>query len=102
MIFLQPEYLKLFFFLPLILPFWLFYFFNKRNTRKSLGSGAPLRKISHLHSLWRDPARYLLVNLALAALVLALAHPQLIRERQVPQPEKIDVVLSAARSPAPG
>jgi hypothetical protein len=57
MIFLLPEYLKLFLFLPLILPFWLFYFFNKRSTRKGLGTGAPLRKISHLHSLWRDPAQ---------------------------------------------
>jgi Ca-activated chloride channel family protein len=33
------------------------------------------------------------MNLALGALVLALAHPQLIKEKQVGQPEKMDVVI---------
>ena len=75
------------------MPLWLFYFFSKRNARKRLGAGGPLRKISHLHSLWRDGTRYLLINLALVALVLALAHPQLIREKKVGQPEKMDVVI---------
>jgi Ca-activated chloride channel homolog len=93
MVFLQPEYLKLFFVLAFLAPLWLFYFFSKRNTRKRLGAGGPLQKVSHLHSLWRDGTRYLLLNLALAALVLALAHPQLIREKQVGQPEKMDVVI---------
>jgi Ca-activated chloride channel family protein len=43
--------------------------------------------------LWRDGSRYLLINLALVTLVLALAHPQLIREKQVGQPERMDVVI---------
>lgn len=93
MVFLQPEYFKLFFLLVLLVPLWLFYFFSKRNARKRLGAAGPLQKISHLHSLWRDGIRYLLINLALVALVLALAHPQLIREKQVGQPEKMDVVI---------
>lgn len=100
MVFLQPEYLKLFFFLPLLLALWLIYFLNKRNSRQRLASAAPLRKISHLQSLWGDCARYLLVNLALAALVLALAHPQLIHERAVPQPEKMDVLFLLDTSPS--
>jgi Ca-activated chloride channel family protein len=93
MVFLQPEYFKLFFVLAFLLPLWLFYFFSKRNTRKRLGADSPLQRISHLHSLWRDGGRYLLINLALIALVLALAHPQLIREKQVGQLERMDVVI---------
>jgi Ca-activated chloride channel homolog len=93
MVFLQPEYFKLFFVLAFLAPLWLFYFFSKRNTRKRLGTGGPLQKISNLHSLWRDGSRYLLINLALVTLVLALAHPQLIREKQVGQPERMDVVI---------
>ena len=101
MVFLQPEYFKLFFLLAFLVPFWLFYFFSKRNSRRRLGAnGSPLLKISHLRPLWRDLARYLLINLALAALVLALAHPQLIREKQVGQPEKIDVVFLLDVSPS--
>jgi Ca-activated chloride channel family protein len=100
MVFLQPEYLKFFFVLALLAPLWLFYFFSKRDARKRLGPGSPLHKISHLGSLWRDGTRYLLVNMSLAALVLALAHPQLVREKRVPQPEKIDVVLLLDVSPS--
>jgi len=93
MVFLQPEYFKLFFLLVLLVPLWLFYFFSKRRARKRLGTAGPVRQISYLHSLWREGTRYLLINLALVALVLALAHPQLIREKRVGQPEKIDVVI---------
>ena len=81
MVFLQPEYFKLFFLLALLVPFWLFFFFSKRNARNRLGAAGPVRKISYLRSLWRDAARYLLLNLSLAALVFALAHPQFIREK---------------------
>jgi Ca-activated chloride channel family protein len=100
MVFLRPEYFKLFFVLAFLAPLWLFYFFTKRNTRNRLGTGRPLQKISYLHSLWRDGTRYLLLNLALTALVLALAHPQLIREKQVGQPEKMDVVFLLDSSPS--
>jgi Ca-activated chloride channel homolog len=93
MVFLQPEYFKLFFFIVLLVPLWLFYFFSKRSARQRLGAAGPVRKISHLHSLWRDAMRYLLINLALVALVLALAHPQLVREKQVGQPERMDVII---------
>jgi Ca-activated chloride channel homolog len=100
LVFLQPEYFKFFFLLAAALPLWLFYFYSKRSIRARLGTGAPLYRVSHLHSLWRDIARYLLVNLALAALVLALAHPQLKREKPVPQPEKMDLVVLLDNSPS--
>ncbi len=100
MVFLQPEYLKLLFLLVFLAPFWLFYFFNKLNARKRLGAAGPVHKISRLHSLWRDGMRYLLVNLVLVTLVFALAHPQLIREKHVGQPEKIDVVFLLDNSPS--
>jgi Ca-activated chloride channel family protein len=100
LVFLQPEYFKFFFLLAAALPVWLLYFFSKRNARGRLGSGAPLYAVSRLPSLWRDIARYLLVNLALAALVLALAHPRLIREKQVPQQERMDVVVLLDNSPS--
>jgi len=93
MVFLQPEYFKLIYLLILLVPLWLFYFFSKRKARKRLGAAGPVHEISHLHSLWRDGTRYLLINLALMALVLALAHPQLIREKRVGQPERMDVVI---------
>jgi Ca-activated chloride channel family protein len=100
MVFLQPEYFKLFFLIALLVPFWLFYFFSKRQSRRRLGAGSPLVKISHLRPLWRDLARYLLINLALVALVVALAHPQFIREKQVAQPERIDVIFLLDNSPS--
>ena len=56
MVFLQPEYFKLFFLLGLLVPFWLFHFFSKRNARNRLGAAGPVRKISYLRSLWRDGA----------------------------------------------
>jgi Ca-activated chloride channel family protein len=100
MVFLEPEYFKLFFAIAFLMPLWLFYFFSKRNTRIRMGAASPLKKISRLHSLWRDGIRYLLINLALVALVLALANPQLIREKQVGQPEKMDVVFLLDNSPS--
>jgi Ca-activated chloride channel homolog len=100
MVFLQPEYFKLFYLFILLVPLWLFYFFSKQSARRRLGAAGPVQKISHLQPLWRDGARYLLVNLALVALVLALAHPQFIREKQVGQPEKIDVVFLLDNSPS--
>ena len=82
------------------MPFWLFYFFSKRNARKRLGAGWPAAQdlSSPLFVARRD--RYLLINLALVALVLALAHPQLIREKQVGQPERMDVVFLLDNSPS--
>src|SRR5215475_10136987 len=100
MVFLHPEYFKLFYLVVLLMPLWLFHFFTKRNARRRLGAAGPVRKISHLRSLWRDGTRYLLINLALIALVLALAQPQLIREKQVGQPEKIYVVFLLDNSPS--
>ena len=100
MVFLRPEYFKLFFLIALLIPFWLFYFLSKLQGRKALGAASPLARISHLRPLWREATRYLLINLALVALVLALAHPQRIRAKQTAQPESIDVIFLLDNSPS--
>ena len=55
MVFLQPEYFKLFFLLVLLAPLWLFYFFSKRNARKRLGAaGQCARSLPPLFVARRD------------------------------------------------
>ena len=100
MLFLYPEYLKLLFLLIALLPFWLYYLSTKRKTRLSLGDSPPLRRISHLSSLGRDGLRYSLVNLVLAAITFALAHPQWTREKRVSEPRKMDIVFLLDTSPS--
>lgn len=100
MIFLQPEYLKLFF-LPLaLLPLWFYSLSVKRKTRLSLGQRELLRRVSRLSPLWRDALRFLLLHLVLACLILALAHPQRVREKMVPYPGRLDVVFLLDISPS--
>jgi len=89
--FLYPEYLKLLFLLAGLLPLWLYSLYTKRRTR--LGMGPALRRISYLSSPGRESARYLLLNLVLASLILALAHPQWEREKSVAQLQKMDMVF---------
>ncbi|MGH7771525.1 MAG: vWA domain-containing protein, partial [Candidatus Binatia bacterium] len=98
--FLQPQYFKLFFLLVALVPLWFYYVSIKRKTRISLGDSRPLRRISHLSSLKREWGRYLLFNLVLAALIFALAHPQLSRERRVSEPRKMDIVFLLDTSPS--
>lgn len=98
--FLQPHYLKLFFLLIAILPLWLYSLYTKYKTRRSLGNSRPLKKISRFAPVWRDGGRYLLLNLVLATLVLALAHPQRIREKKVTQPKRMDIVFLLDTSPS--
>ncbi|MGH7831363.1 MAG: vWA domain-containing protein, partial [Candidatus Binatia bacterium] len=98
--FLYPQYLKLFFLLVALLPFWLYYLRNKERSRLRIGAGEPLRRISHFSSLGRDWGKCLLINAVMGALILALAHPQLIRERRVPQPGIMDIVFLLDTSPS--
>ncbi len=44
--------------------------------------------------------RCLLLNMVMAAIILALAHPQLIQEKKVPQPGVMDVVFLLDTSPS--
>ncbi|MBI4488216.1 MAG: VWA domain-containing protein [Deltaproteobacteria bacterium] len=98
--FLQPQYLKLFFLLIALLPLWLYHLSYKHKMRLGLGDSRPLRGISHLSSLWSVCGRYLLLNLVLASLIFALAHPQRIREMRAPHPKKMDIVFLLDISPS--
>ena len=98
--FLYPQYLKLFFLLIALLPFWLYYLRAKERNRLKLGVGEPLRRISHLSSLGKDWAKCLLINAVMGALILALAHPQLIQEKKAPQPGIMDIVFLLDTSPS--
>lgn len=98
--FLQPQYLRLFLLLVALFPLWLCFLYIKGKTRLSLGHGRPLRKISRLSPLWRDFGRYLLLNFVLAGLILALAHPQRMRERKITQPKRMDIVFLLDTSPS--
>ncbi|HWP56842.1 MAG TPA: VWA domain-containing protein [Candidatus Acidoferrales bacterium] len=98
--FLYPEYLKLLFVLLGLLPFWLFYQHTKRKTRLSLGDSRPLRRLSRLSSRARDWTRFIGLNVVLAAMILALARPQWIHGKMVPQPAKMDIVFLLDISPS--
>jgi Ca-activated chloride channel homolog len=98
--FLHPEYLKLFF-LPLgVLPCWLVFLYSKHQSRQILGVGRALTRISHFSSVRKDFMRCLLLNGVMAAIILALAHPQLMHERKVPQQAVMDVVFLLDTSPS--
>lgn len=98
--FLYPHYLKLLFLLLALLPFWLFYQHTKRKTRASLGDSRPLRRISRFSSQARDWSRFFILNLVMSAIILALAQPQLIQGKMVPQPGKLDIVFLLDTSPS--
>jgi len=98
--FLYPLYLKLFFLLLALLPCWLYFLHSKHQTRRILGVRRALTRISHFSSVRKDFIRCLLLNLVMGAIILALAHPQLIQERKVPHPGVMDVVFLLDTSPS--
>ncbi len=98
--FLHPGYLNLFFLLLVLLPCWLYYLHCKRRSRQTLGVRLALTRVSRFSPLRKDVVRCLLLNFVMAAVVLALAHPQLVRERKVPQPGVLDVVFLLDTSPS--
>ena len=98
--FLHPDYLKLFYLLLALAPCWLYFLHVKRRARKDLGVGRALTRISRLSSLRKDLARAILINLVMAGLVLALAHPQRVQEQKIPQPGAMDVVFLLDTSPS--
>lgn len=98
--FLYPEYLKLFFLLLALVPCWLYFLYCKRQSRKILGVGRALARISRFSSVRKDFIRCLLLNGVMAAIILALAHPQLIHETKVPQRGVMDIVFLLDTSPS--
>jgi Ca-activated chloride channel family protein len=98
--FLHPENLKLFFLLIAVLPCWVYFLITKRRSRRILGVAGALTRISRFSSTSRDAFRCLLLNAAMAALIIALAHPQMVRGRTVPQPGVLDVIFLLDTSPS--
>jgi Ca-activated chloride channel family protein len=98
--FLYPHYLKLLFLLLALFPLWLAYQRSKNKTRKTLGDSRALKRISHISSRARDWGKYLILNLVMGAMIFALAHPQLIQGKMVPQPGKLDIVFLLDISPS--
>lgn len=98
--FLQPQYLKLFLILAALFPLWTYRLWVKAQTRGTLGDSQPLRKLSHLSSLRREFAQFLLFSGVLAALILALAQPQISREKKVPLAKRMDLVFLLDTSPS--
>ena len=98
--FLYPEYLKLLFLLLALLPFWLYFLYSKHQSRRMLGIGRALARISHFSSIRKDFIRCLLLNGVMAAIVLALAHPQLVHETKVPERAVMDIVFLLDTSPS--
>jgi Ca-activated chloride channel family protein len=98
--FLYPQYLKLFYLLLALLPCWLYFLYSKHHTRKILGVKRALTRISHFPSLRKEFIRCLFLNFVMTAIILALAHPQRIQERKVPQPGVLDIVFLLDTSPS--
>ncbi len=82
------------------MPFWLYSLYVKRKTRLSVGVSPSLRRVSRITPFWREICRYFLFNLVLASLIVALAHPQKVREKNVPEPRKMDIVFLLDTSPS--
>ena len=98
--FLYPDYFKWLFLLLALLPCWLYFIHTKRRTRKILGVGRALTRISHVASVRKDFLRCFLLNLVMTAIIVALAHPQWIQERKIPQPGIMDLVFLLDTSPS--
>ncbi len=98
--FLHPEYLKLCFLLLALLPCWLFFLYSKHRSREILGVRRALTRISHFSSVRKDCIRCLLLNGVMAALIVALAHPQVVHENKVPQQAVVDVIFVLDTSPS--
>jgi Ca-activated chloride channel family protein len=98
--FLYPEYLQLFYLLGALVPCWLYFLYTKRRSRHVLGIGRALERVSRYSSLRRDVLRCLLLNLVMAALILAIAHPLRIQEHKVPKAGVLDVIFLLDTSPS--
>lgn len=98
--FLQPQYFKLLFLLAALLPLWLYQLLTKLETRLHLGDRHALARSSYLSSLRAGFLRILLFHLVLASLIVALAHPQRMREKSVAQPKGMDIVFLLDTSPS--
>jgi Ca-activated chloride channel family protein len=100
MLFLQPQYFKLFYLVLALVPLWLYFIITKHRTRAGLGDRRAVKRISRLSPFGKEVGRYLLINVVLVALVFALTRPQTIREKNVVFPQKMDVIFLLDVSPS--
>ena len=96
--FLQPQYLYLLLLLLALFPLWLFRLTRTRRARTA--ASAPVKNLSSFSSTSGNAGIYLLTTLALAALVLALAQPQWVRQVVNPELKKMDLVFLIDTSPS--
>jgi Ca-activated chloride channel family protein len=96
--FLQPQYLYLLLLPAVLFPLWLFRVTQVRRAR--ILASAPVRNLSSLSSPSADAAIFLAAVLVLAALVMALAQPQWVRQVITPQLKKMDLVFLIDTSPS--
>jgi Ca-activated chloride channel family protein len=100
MFFLQPQYFKLFYLVLALAPLWLYFIITKHRARAGLGDKRAVKRISRLSPLGKEVGRYFLINLVLVALVFALTRPQIVREKNVVFPQKMDVIFLLDVSPS--
>src|SRR5689334_6830179 len=96
--FLQPDYLYLLLLLAVLFPLWLYR--TARLRRARYAASAPVRKLSSPSSTTADFAVFVCMALSLAALAVALAKPQWVREIINPQLKKMDLVFLIDTSPS--
>ncbi len=97
--FLHPEYLKLFPLLVLLFPAWLYSLRFSLKARRRLG-GKKLHLTSRPARLSSRILRLAAIYAVLVCLILALARPQVMAEKWVPEPRTIDVVFLLDTSPS--
>ncbi len=99
MTFLHPEYLKLFLLLILLFPPWLYSLRFSLAARRRLG-GEKLRLTSRPAKLSARILRLAAIYAVLVCLILALARPQVMAGKWVPELRTIDVVFLLDNSPS--
>jgi Ca-activated chloride channel homolog len=96
--FLQPQYLYLLLLLLGLFPLWLYRLTRTRRAR--VIASAPVKNLASLSTAFGGVAIFITTTLALAALVLALAQPQWVRQVVHPELKKMDLVFLIDTSPS--
>lgn len=99
MTFLYPEYLKLLLLLLILLPASLYRLRSRFRARRRLG-GEKLGLVSHPSGRLAETLKLAASFSAMACLALALARPQIMVEKRMPELRKMDVVFLLDVSPS--
>lgn len=98
--FLKPEYFQLFLLLPIISFLWIASIIYKCRAREKFGALQKLKRVSRTSQIWQDVSKYILMNLVLISSIMALAYPQIIKNRQIVKLRGMDIVLLLDNSPS--